>query len=137
MKIIAYSYTNPLLETAPDPTTWGWEVDQIYQDLGDRQQLRQLLQDCQTQAVDYLLIRQLEELGDSVEEVCYGLTQLESLNIQIIPLKSDIQINQHQPNNTQATKTDLLKLLDQIRQNQHSRKIRASHARNRIKALMR
>ncbi len=135
MKIIAYSYTNPLFETAPDRTTWGWEVDEIYQDLGDRQQLRQLLEDSHTQTVNYLLIRQLEELGDSVEEVCDRLTQLESLNIQIIPLKSDIKINQPTPTNTQATKTDLLKLLNQIRQNQHSRKIRQAHARNRIKAI--
>ncbi|MGD1702833.1 recombinase family protein [Dapis sp. BLCC M229] len=135
MKIIAYSYTNPLWETAPDRTTWGWEVDEIYQDLGDRQQLGQLLQDCHTQPVNYLLIRQLEELGDSVEEVCDRLTQLESLNIQIIPLKSDIKINQPTATNTQATKTDLLKLLNQIRQNQHSRKIRQAHARNRIKAI--
>ncbi len=135
MKIIAYSYTNPLFETAPDRTTWGWEVDEIYQDLGDRQQLRQLLQDCHTQPINYLLIRQLEELGDSVEEVCDRLTQLESLNIKIIPLKSDIKINQPTPTNTQITKTDLLKLLNQIRQNQHSRKIRQAHARNRIKAI--
>ncbi|MGK7921559.1 MAG: recombinase family protein [Trichodesmium sp.] len=134
MKIIAYSYTNPLLETAPDRTTWGWEVDQIYHDLGDRQQLQQLLQDCQQQPVDYLLIRYLEELGDSVEEVCDRLTQLESLNIQIIPLKSDTSIN-HQQNKTQGTKTELLKLLNQIRQNQHSRKIRQAYAHNRIKAI--
>ena len=135
MKIIAYSYTNPLLETAPDRTTWGWEVDQIYHDLGDRQQLQQLLQDSQQQPADYLLIRHLEELGDYVEEVCDRLTQLESLNITIIPLKSDIQINHNQQSKTQATKTDLLKLLNQIRQNQHSRKIRQAYAQNRIKAI--
>jgi len=135
MKIIAYSYTNPLFETAPDPTIWGWEIDEIYKDLGDRQQLQQLLQDCQSEPVNYLLIRQLEELGDSVEEVCDRITQLESLKIKIIPLKSDIKINQDQSANTQATKTDLLKLLNQIRQNQHSRKIRQAHARNRIKAI--
>lgn len=133
MKIIAYSYTNPLWETAPDKTIWGWEIDQIYQDLGDRQQLQQLLQDCHTKPVDYLLIRQLEELGNSVEEVCNSLTQLESLNIKIIPLKSDIKINEPIPTNTQATKTDLLKLLNQIRQNQHSRKIRQAYAHKRIK----
>ncbi|MEB3341080.1 recombinase family protein [Okeania sp.] len=135
MKIIAYSYTDPLLETAPDLTIWGWEVDEIYQDLGDRQQLEQLFQDCHIQPVNYLLIRQLEELGDSVEEVCDRLTELEFLNIKIISLKSDIKINQDQAINRQATKTDLLKLLNQIRQNQHSRKIRQAHARNRMKAI--
>ncbi|NEN92450.1 MAG: recombinase family protein [Okeania sp. SIO3H1] len=135
MRIIAYSYTNPLFETAPDPITWGWEVDHIYHDLGDRQQLQQLLLDCQTQAVNYLLIRKLEELGDSVEEVCDRLIKLESLNIQIIPLDSDININPDSPSKTSPSKIDLLRLLNQIRQNQHSRKIRTAHARNRIKAI--
>lgn len=135
MKIIAYSYTNPLFETAPDRTIWGWEVDCIYHDFGDRQQLQQLFQDCQTQSVDYLLIRKFEELGDSVEQVCDRLTQLEALNIQIIPLRSDININPKLPSNTETSKINLLKLLNQIRQNQHSRKIRQAHARNRIKAI--
>ncbi|MGB3511495.1 MAG: recombinase family protein [Microcoleaceae cyanobacterium] len=135
MKIIAYSYTDPLLETPPDPKIWGWEIDQIYHDLGDRQLLQQLLQDCQTQPIDYLLIRKLEELGDSVEEVCDLLAQMESLNIQIIPLDSDININPNSPSKTAPSKIDLLKLLNQIRQHQHSRKIRQAYARKRIKAI--
>ena len=52
MKIIAYSYTDPLLESSPDQADWGWEVDRVYEDLGKpdssgRSQLQQLFTDCQ------------------------------------------------------------------------------------------
>ncbi len=33
MRIVAYLYSDPLLEATPDPAIWGWELDQIYQDL--------------------------------------------------------------------------------------------------------
>ena len=52
MKIIAYLYSDPLLEPPPDSTVWGLEVDAVYQDLGGRQQLQQLLADCQSQGAD-------------------------------------------------------------------------------------
>ena len=60
MKIIAYSYTEPLLESSVDEASWGWEVDRVYQDLGKlessghpkRSQLQQLFTDCQTEAAD-------------------------------------------------------------------------------------
>ena len=62
MKIIVYIYTDPLLDTAPNPDDWGWEVDKIYEDLGKRTQIEQLLKDCQTEPVNYLLLRRLQEL---------------------------------------------------------------------------
>ncbi|MBD1919619.1 recombinase family protein [Microcoleus sp. FACHB-831] len=122
MKIIAYLYSDPLLESAPSPDVWGWEVDAVYQDLGGRQQLGQLLADCSNERVDYLLIRRLEELGDSVEEVCDRLTKLESLGIQLIATES------------RSPQADLLKLFSQIQRSQRSRRIRQGHARNRLKA---
>ena len=82
MKIVAYSYSEPLLEAAPAPEIWGQEVDRIYQDLGGRQQLQQLLKDCQTEPVKYLLIQRFEELGDTVQQVCAHLAQLETLLTQ-------------------------------------------------------
>ncbi|MCL2928489.1 MAG: recombinase family protein [Trichodesmium sp. MAG_R01] len=133
MKIIAYSYTDPLRGPAPDKTIWGWEIDQIYEDLGDRQQLEKLLQDSEAEPPNYLLVQELEELGNSVEEVCNRLAQLESLKIKTIPLKSEIKINQPWPSTSNITKAELLKLLNEIRQKQHSRKIREAHARNRVK----
>jgi DNA invertase Pin-like site-specific DNA recombinase len=124
MKIIAYSYTEPLLETAPAPEFWGQEVDRTYQDLGGRQQLQQLLKDCETEPVKYLLIQRFEELGDTVQEVCSHLAQLENLGIEII-----VQA-ETEPRN----RKNLLQILAEIQRSQHSRKIRKGHAINRIKS---
>jgi DNA invertase Pin-like site-specific DNA recombinase/uncharacterized protein YfkK (UPF0435 family) len=134
MKTIAYSYTDPLLESAPDAAIWGWEVDQIYQDLGDRHQLQQLLQDCQSEVNDsseiYLLVRRLEELGDSVQAVGDRLTELETLGVYLIATEEKVGADT-QP----LTRADLLKLLRSLQDSQRSRHIRRGHARNRIKAL--
>ena len=47
MKIIAYTYTNPLLDSPPDNSIWAYSPEQVYQDFGDRSQRQQLLRDCQ------------------------------------------------------------------------------------------
>lgn len=137
MKIFAYSYTEPLLDTIPDKTIWGWEVDRVYQDLGERRQLEELLGECKNKPPDYLLIRRVEELGESVEEVCDRLTQLESFGIQIIPLESELSIVGKEAATTSKiiTRIDILKFFQQIQENQRSRQIRKGHARNRLKAL--
>ena len=121
MKIIAYSYTDPLLESPPDPDSWGWEVDQIYQDLGKRSQLQQLFTDCKNKGANYLLIRKYAELGDTVEDVSKSLTQLEALGITLIAIETDIN-------------ADLLKLLHEIQRQQRSDRIRQGHAHNRLEA---
>jgi DNA invertase Pin-like site-specific DNA recombinase len=133
MKTIAYSYTDPLLESAPDAAIWGWEVDQIYQDLGNRHQLQQLLQDCQSEADSseiYLLVRRLEELGDSVQAVGDRLTELETLGVYLIATEEKVGADS-QP----LARADLLKLLRSLQDSQRSRHIRRGHARNRMKAL--
>ncbi|MEG3842563.1 recombinase family protein [Microcoleus sp. herbarium14] len=124
MRIIAYSYSEPLLEPAPAAEIWGQEVDRTYQDLGGRQQLQQLLKDCQTEPVKYLLIQRLEELGDTVQQICSHLEQLETLGIQLIVTDEKATEN----------RANLLKLLAELQRSQHSRSIRKGHARNRIKS---
>ena len=125
MKVIAYLYSDPLLEEAPDPTLWGWEIDQVYQDFAsktlDRAQLQQLISDCQESA--YLLIRRLDELGNTIRDIRDRLAQLESLNIQVIAIESE-----------EISATALEQLQD-LQRNQKSRRIRQGHARNRIKTL--
>jgi DNA invertase Pin-like site-specific DNA recombinase len=129
MKVIAYSYTNPLLETAPEAHIWGWEVDHIYQDIGQRQQLEKLLKDCQIQPVDYLLIREYQELGNSLKDISQCLNQLEQLNINIIAIHSDINFT-----DKSIKKSDIIQLFTDIQQRQRSRCIAQGHARNRLKA---
>lgn len=130
MKIIAYSYTDPLFEQPPDRMIWGWEVDRVYQDLGGRQELEDLLQDCNLEAPDYLLIRRLEELGNSVLEVSDRLQQLESFQINIIAIESDFKTSVGEIN-----RSDLIQLFIEIQNRQRSRRICHGHAKNRIKAL--
>lgn len=130
MKIVAYSYSDPLFEQPPERIIWGWEVDQVYHDLGGRQELEQLLKDCDLEPPEYLLIRRLEELGDSVLEVSDRLQKLESFQINIIAIESDFNSSISQIN-----RSDLMQLLIEIQNHQRSRRIRQGHAKNRIKAL--
>ncbi len=146
MKIIAYSYSEPLLESPPDKSIWG-EVDRVYEDLGDRSQLHQLISDCRADPPEYLLIRQIEELGDSVKEIRDRLAEIESLGIQIIlvcnerfsvPVCRDrfsAPACNERFSAPELSRADMLKLLEEIQQNQRSRSIRKGHARNRIKTL--
>nr|WP_199290861.1 recombinase family protein [Anabaena sp. FACHB-1250] len=134
VKIIVYTYTDPLLDVLPTHSDWGWEVDRIYQDLGKRTQLQQLLTDlltdCQTQTetVHYLLVRHLEELGDTLTEVSDRLKQVETMGVVVIATQ------QPYTSNSSQIRSELLELLQEI-QNQHrSRRIRQGHARNRLEA---
>lgn len=133
MKIIAYLYSDPLLEPMPDPNSWGWEVDRVYQDLSDRTQLEQLFTDCTEEPADYLLIHRLEELGDSIAEISDRIHQLETLGTEIVAIETPGSIQEFSQSLTQ--RADLIQLLAQIQTTQHSRQIRKGHARNRINAL--
>jgi DNA invertase Pin-like site-specific DNA recombinase len=151
MRILAYLYSDPLLEPTPDPLVWGWEVDRVYQDQAigqsaikgskhDRPQWQQCMQDCQSEPADYLLVRRLEELGDSVQEVSDRLAQLEALEIQLLAIEQSVSLTIAETaassvltaNSIQA---NLLRLLQHLQREQRSRRIRQGHARNRIKAL--
>ncbi len=124
MKVIAYLYSDPLLEETPEPTLWGWEIDCVYQDFAgvDRAQLQQLIKDCQGESA-HLLIRQLAELGNSIEEIRDRLVQLELFDIQVIAVESE------------ELSSTVLQQLQDLQRNQQSRKIRQGHARNRVKTL--
>jgi DNA invertase Pin-like site-specific DNA recombinase len=135
MKIIAYLYSDPLLESPTAPTVWGLEVDCVYQDLGGRQQLQQLLADCEVEPADYLLIQRLEMLGDTVEDVSSRLTQLESLGIEIIATEQPYNSSQLASVDAKTIRSNLFKLIGEIQDYQRSRRIRQGHARNRLKAL--
>lgn len=130
MKIIAYVYNEPLLgESLPEQYSWELEVEKIYQDLGKRQQLQQLLSDCQQEPPDYLLIRRLAELGETVEQVSDRLALLESLGIEIIATEQSYRSSNLNSN------ADSGKLWQEIQQYYWQRQLKLGHARNRLKAL--
>lgn len=130
MKIFAYTYTDPLIDSTSTLTQSEWELERIYQDLGKRSQLQQLLQDCKTEPPTHLLIRRLEELGDTVEEVSEHLEHFQGLGITVIAIEQTDNSSQSSTN----LRVDLLKLLHEIKQQQHSRRIRQGYARNRLEA---
>ena len=123
MKIVAYCYTNPLLDLPPDSQSWGTEVEQVYQDFGERLALKQLFFDCGQSPPSTLILRRLDELGDDLTEISDRLRQLESLGIEIIT-----QDLPYSPSN-------LGSILPAILKNQQCRKLQAGHARNRLKVL--
>ncbi|MEM6613771.1 MAG: recombinase family protein [Cyanobacteria bacterium P01_C01_bin.72] len=135
MQIFAYLYSDPLLETAPEKNIWGLEVDRIYQDIGEYQQLEQLITDCQSQAPNYLLIRRLEELGDSVSQICDRLNDLESLGIEIITTEQDYGSPEWNKAAPEKLKLNLSNLLQEIQNNKQRSRLQQGHARNRLKML--
>jgi DNA invertase Pin-like site-specific DNA recombinase len=135
MKIIAYIYSDPLLESTPNKEIWGWEIDQVYQDFGEYQQLEQLLTDCQTEKPDYLLIRRLEELGDNVRVISDRLKQLEALGIAIITTEQDYGSGIGDQTDDIHLKDYLSKLFYAIQVNKQRLRLQLGHARNRLKIL--
>jgi DNA invertase Pin-like site-specific DNA recombinase len=124
MKIVAYIYTDPLIEEPPSVEIWGWEIDRVYQDLGQRGELDRLLTSCLAERIDYLLVRRLDELGDSVRDVQHVLAKLQEMSVKLITTETEIQ-----------PQLNLLQLIDKIQSNQLSRRMRQGHARNRLKSL--
>jgi DNA invertase Pin-like site-specific DNA recombinase len=135
MKIVAYLYSDPLLETAPDQHIWGLEVDRVYQDLGEHQQLQQLIKDCALEAPKYLLVRRLEELGDNIAEIYDRLHQLESWGVEIITTEQDYSSPQWNQFNRQQLQLKLSNLLQEVQSNKQRTRIEQGHARNRLKML--
>ena len=127
----AYTYSNPLLEPSPEPASLGWEVDKIYQDLGKRSELQQLLKDCEIHPPNSVFIRRLEELGDNLEEVTSCLSQFEAMGITLIAVEQ----NYNSATKDSNTHANLLQLLHEIQKQKRSRRIRQRHACNRLDAL--
>ncbi|MBE9067543.1 recombinase family protein [Leptolyngbya cf. ectocarpi LEGE 11479] len=133
MQIAAYLYTDPRLDPPIDGNTWGWEVDQIYKDtplVEHRPQLQALLAQLQTQAPTYLLIRRLDELGDSLQTVADTLATLEAAGTTVIATEQPYQTPAPGAPNSQ-----LPVALAEVQAAQRQRRIRQGHAAKRLKAL--
>jgi DNA invertase Pin-like site-specific DNA recombinase len=135
MNTIAYIYSDPLLENPPDSFIWGLEIDRIYQDLGDRLELKKLLADCEKKPPNYLLIRRLDELGENLTQINDHIKQIEALNINIIATEQNYISSEINKNNQEKTKNALNEILAEIEENQRKNKLRQGHAKNRLNLL--
>lgn len=126
----AYSYSDPLLESVPDVSIWGRPIDRLYQDIGNRHQWQQLLEDCRTESVSCLLMRRLEELGDSVQEISDRLALLEDLGVPLLVTEETVGAD-----NQAVRRSDLLSVLEMMQTRQRQRRLRQGHAKNRVRAL--
>jgi DNA invertase Pin-like site-specific DNA recombinase len=138
MRTLAYLYYDPTYEASVGPVTWGQKIDQVYEDAdAKRSQLQVLLKDVAQSPPHCLIVRRLEELGNSLTAVIDCLTQLETLGICVIALEQNYQ---SAPDSEwgvtgMATKPEFLELLNTIQRQQRSRKIRQGHGLNRLKGL--
>ena len=138
MRVIAYLYSDPLLEACPEPASWGWQIDRLYHDrvmeAEARPEWQQLLADCQTKATDCLVIRRFTDLGNDLQQVADRLAQLECLNIRLVVLEQSCP-SEHRPLPGTGIQTEMVRWLQQVQHSQRSQRIRQGHARNRVKAL--
>jgi DNA invertase Pin-like site-specific DNA recombinase len=139
MRTVAYLYYDAAWENRPDPSAWGWRLDAIYEDVDPRRsQLQVLLEDAAQTPPDYLVLRHLEELGESLTTVTQVLAQLESLGLGVVCLEQSYHSPGLNPNGVlpdSGSKPELLELLNGVQQQQRSRQIRQGHALNRLKGL--
>lgn len=131
MYVVAYLYRDLLLDSPTNPDLWGLEIDRVYQDWGQRQQWQQLIADCQTQPPDCLLVRRLDELGDSLEAIERAIAQLQAFGITIIATEQ----NYSKTPEGSPFCTHSIALLQEIQRDRDRRRLRQGHARNRIQAL--
>jgi DNA invertase Pin-like site-specific DNA recombinase len=146
LRVVAYQYLSLLDQTESGFPITDWQIDQFYQDLSlakptlneKRPQLQKLLIDAQTAPIDYVFVRQLDELGDTVDEVSDRLSDLAALGIRVIMTEQASEAL-HQTTADIILSSDLrvdgLKLLQAIQRQQRSRQIRQGHAQNQLKAL--
>jgi DNA invertase Pin-like site-specific DNA recombinase len=127
--IFAYTYSDPLLDEPMAVEVWGVEVDRVYTDIGQRHQLRALMAEVAQTPPAYLLLRKLDELGDTLKTIGDRLQTLENAGVKIITIEQDYQ------SGTAEGTPPLSDIFQEISDRQVSRKIQQGHAKNRQRGL--
>lgn len=137
MLTFAYACISPYSSVALTAEDFPNAVDRLYVDhchwQAPRPELQQLMQDCQQQSPDRLLIKQLGDLGASPTAVFEAITYFEQNGIQL--LTTD-QSDQTAPFSADKLSPDtLLQLAETIAAQHRSRQLETGHARNRVHLL--
>ncbi len=138
MIIFAYFYSEPLLETDVELAINYLKIERVYHDLGAREQLEKLIKDCEKSPPNYLLIRQLSELGDTSKNVKNNYKKLTNVGIEILILENDKLANLDELELLENTiKIDINdpKIVESINKNQRHSSLQKGQASRRIKAL--
>ncbi len=130
MIIFAYFYSESLLENDVETAINELKIERVYHDLGKRYELEKLLNDCQENPPNYLLIRHLHELGHDVENVNSNYQKLTDLGIKILIL-DDLELLE----NSRTIDINDPNILEIIKQNQRHLSLKKGQASRRIKAL--
>lgn len=137
MRAVAYFYCDPLLDALPDPKCLGIEIARLYQDRGDRLQWRQLLADLaarEDDAPNCLVVRRLDELGDSVAEIEAAISAVSAHDVGVMAIEQGFDSTALDRLSGAEARGQLFQLLQEIQQLQRSRRLRQGHARSRLKA---
>lgn len=132
---IAYFYKNPLinwetkLESLPD------QVEKIYEDLGDRRQLKKILNDCEQEKVECLILSTLASLGDNLEEIEATITYLESFNVEIISLSEEYKTSDFKIIDNPGKRNKLREIWARVGKELQRRRLLLYHARKRMDSL--
>ena len=134
-KIFAYLYQDPLLEPSPNSVVWGVQIDHLYHDCGQRQQLNKLLLDIDNHPPDSLMLRCVQELGDSLVEVSDHLKKIESLGIEVVAINTAYRSSELNQLDSITLKNTMAQLFGQIQENLRQNRLKQGHARNRLAAV--
>ncbi len=135
MIVFAYFYSEPLLEYDLNISGDKFEIDRIYHDLGARYELEKLLNDCSQDPPNYLLIRQVEELGDSWEIIKINYQILTKLGIKIISFNLDNCHDAELFENVITINVNDSNISEKIKKNQQKLSLQKAQSLTRIKAL--
>lgn len=127
MKVVVYSYRLSPDEPLPEIETPDFgPVQQWYCDLGGRSQLQQLLQDCRQSPVDYLLLHQLHDLGDTVETISEHLQRFQQLGVKVVATgETAIQT-------LREDSLDLWEGVQHLHRETHRQRLRRGHQQQRL-----
>lgn len=127
--IFAYSYSDPLLDEPMAVEAWGVEVERVYADVGQREQLAALMATVAQEPPAYLLLRKLDELGDSLLVIGDRLQRLENAGVKIITIEQDYPLDRA------GESAAFSQIFQEICDRQTSRNIQRGHAKNRQRGL--
>ncbi len=147
MFTVAYACISLPLDPEVDAASFGLPIDRLYLDHFDqveaRPELTRLLQACAQQPPDYLYVRQVGELGNSLSTVLQTIHQLETQGIKIVaidesyvtPTATSFSGVEVDADSAAADRDRTAQLAETVLAQHRSQQLRAGHARNRVNIL--